>query len=183
MKKNFKILIIIALVLTYSCNVITTTNYKNLTNAERSYIQTFNIDSNAKLLDYTGKKWYLQEIKADNLKELYPKFDTTIIFLYKPTCSGYDEYLLKVTKIRQTKNIKIIVISESYYIDILVTNFIESGFNNVAYIIDHSYGNSIVTIKRNFTKNAFGFDKTRSDSSAFVWVNKDGYIIKTSSDL
>lgn len=183
MKKHLIILIAITLLLTYGCTVLTTTNYNDLTAAEKSYIHSFNIDSSSKQLDYTGKQWYLQEINADNLKQLYPKFDTTIIFLYKPTCSGYDEYLTKISKIHQSSNTKIALISESYHVDILVTNFIESGFNKVAYIINHSYGNSIVTIKHNFTKNAFGFDKARSDSSAFVWVNKNGQIIKTSSSF
>ncbi len=182
-----KKLIVLSLLIIFSkssfSQLVATTNYDELDKYEKKFIQKFSIDSLNRIKNYKDTCWQLQEINDKDLHNIFTNNDTTIVFFYKPTCYGFDDYFKKINKLSDEVKGKLIVVSESYYLGSIQSTFVEFNYNKQAYIIDKSFGKKLNTIKENFCKAVFKTLPKKFDYANFVWVDKEGKIIKIKNKL
>ena len=163
--------------------IVSSTNYDELKTIEKKFIQKFSIDSVNTTKNYESANWRLQEINDTDVSKIFGLNDTTILFFYKPSCYGFDDFFKKLNGLSNNIKKQLFVIAESYYLGSIQNTFLEFNYNKQAYIIDKSFGKKFKTVKRNFCRSVFKNTKINFNNAILIWVDKNGAIIKIKDDF
>ena len=196
------IIIIILIILTNSCGVIkiNENNYSLLSKRqiiELSHFESYKIDEIFKPTD-TVK---LIETNATDIIKILKHYDLVFIHFWKPFCSNEScqslEYLNQLNNGLDSKNSRIILISETYDIDDIVRIVKASNYKEPIFIInDLVYGHKIrkATLKfqrelipKSISIYRFGFEDLIFKKNELIYydtdldLNKVEKILKNSS--
>lgn len=180
-----------------SCKIVfNNTKYDYLQPLERRLIDTFNIQDINDTIDYEKfrvvKKHAhdtlkIQEVKFNNLQEIFHLYDTTIVYFATPWCGGYETLLKSAinyyNKNKSNTRRKLIVLNDSYELGQIQDALKNCEFKERVYILDKSYGKKIYKNFNSFKKTYFGYNRRKALDTSFIFFDNKGNIIKAKDYL